>query len=56
MDTITRQSVITLLNEDWAEYVARFQKLPSSAQAAFLEKQGYKRLADLLAHIAAWWK
>jgi hypothetical protein len=56
MDTITRQSVITLLNEDWAEYVARFQELPSSAQAAFLEEQGYKRLTDLLAHIVAWWK
>jgi hypothetical protein len=55
MDTITRQSVLDLLNGDWADYVSRFQGLSPAAQAAFLEKQGYKRLADLLAHIAAWW-
>ena len=56
MDEITRQSVLDLLSGDWADYVARFQALPPAAQAAFLEKQGYKRLADLLAHIAAWWE
>jgi hypothetical protein len=56
MDKITRQSVITLLNKDWADYVARFQSLASAEQAAFLEKQGYKRLTDLLAHIVAWWE
>jgi len=56
MDTITRQSVLDLLNGDWADYVSRFQGLSPAAQAAFLEKQGYKRLADLLAHIAAWWE
>jgi hypothetical protein len=56
MDTITRQSVLDLLNGDWADYVSRFQGLSPAAQAAFLEKQGYKRLADLLAHIVAWWE
>ena len=56
MDTITRQGVLDLLNGDWADYVPRFQGLPPAAQAAFLEKQGYKRLADLLAHIVAWWE
>jgi hypothetical protein len=56
MDQITRQSVLDLLNGDWAQYVARFQSLSPEAQAAFLEKQGYKRLADLLAHIVAWWE
>ena len=56
MDKITRQSVLDLLAGDWANYIARFQSLPPAAQTAFLEKQGYKRLADLLAHIIAWWE
>jgi hypothetical protein len=56
MEPITRQSILDLLNSDWAEYVARFQNLSPEAQAVFLERQGYKRLADLLAHIAAWWE
>ena len=56
MDTITRQSVLDLLAGDWADYVHRFQALPPAARAAFLEQQGYKRLADLLAHIVAWWE
>jgi hypothetical protein len=55
-DRITRQSVLDLLNGDWADYVPRFEGLSPAAQAAFLEKQGYERLADLLAHIAAWWE
>ena len=56
MDTITRQNVLDLLAGDWADYVPRFQALPPAARAAFLEQQGYKRLADLLAHIVAWWE
>ena len=56
METITRQSVLDLLAGDWADYVPRFQALPPAARAAFLEQQGYKRLADLLAHIVAWWE
>jgi hypothetical protein len=55
MGNITRQNTLELLNGDWAGYVARFQILSPDAQTAFLKKQGYKRLADLLAHIAAWW-
>ena len=56
MDTINRQNVLDLLSRDWAEYVACFQALPPAAQAACLQQQGYKRLADLLAHIVAWWE
>jgi len=55
MESITRQSVLDLLAGDWAEYVPRFQALSPDAQAAFLQQQGYQRLADLLAHIVAWW-
>jgi hypothetical protein len=56
MDEITRQNVLTLLSDEWGNYVSQFKNLSTEAQAAFLEKQGYKRLADLLAHIAAWWE
>jgi hypothetical protein len=56
VETITRQSVLDLLAGDWADYVPRFKALPPAARAAFLEQQGYKRLADLLAHIVAWWE
>ncbi len=56
MDKITRQGVLDLLSGDWADYVPWFQGLSPAAQAAFLEKQGYERLADLLAHIVAWWE
>ena len=56
MDVITRQGVLDLLERDWAHYVDRYQHLPAAGQALFLEKQGYKRLADLLAHIVAWWE
>jgi hypothetical protein len=56
VEKFTRQSVLDLLNGDWADYIRRFQDLPPAARAAFLEKQGYKRLADLLAHIVTWWE
>lgn len=56
METITRQSVLDLLSGDWADYVPRFQALSPSDRAAFLQQQGYKCLADLLAHIVAWWE
>jgi hypothetical protein len=56
MNVITRQSVLDLLVGDWADYVDRFQHLPGAGQALFLEKQGYKRWVDLLAHIVAWWE
>jgi hypothetical protein len=56
METIDRKKVIRLLTEDWANYVPRFQALPAEAKAAFLQKQGYKDLTGLLAHIVAWWE
>jgi hypothetical protein len=56
VEPITRQSVLDLLAGDWAEYVACFQALAPAGQADFLQQQGFKRLADLLAHIVAWWE
>jgi len=56
METISRQTVLEVLDNGWGNYVSNFQRLSPDAQAAFLKKQGYKRLADLLSHIAAWWE
>lgn len=51
-----QQNVLNLLQGDWAEYVGSFRRLPPDAQASFLARQGYARLADLLAHVTAWWQ
>jgi hypothetical protein len=54
-EMLDRQDVLDLLMGEWAGYVAQFQSLSPAAQAAFLQDQGYQKLADLLAHIVAWW-
>jgi hypothetical protein len=54
--TDTRRQVLTVLQNEWATYVERFQRLSPEERSAFLEKQGYSRLADLLAHIIGWWE
>lgn len=52
----TRDQLIAGLQDNWGELVARFHRLPPSAQGAWLAQQGYARLADLLAHVIAWWE
>ncbi len=56
MTSLTRGQVLATLQGEWGTYVKRFQALAPQAQAAFLERQGYARLADLLAHVIAWWE
>lgn len=56
MDTISRDQFVTRLTDSWQLYVSRFQQLSPAEQAAFLQKQGYARFGDLLAHIIAWWQ
>jgi intracellular sulfur oxidation DsrE/DsrF family protein len=56
MEKIARQNVLAVLTKEWGNYVSKFQGLSPEAQAAFLKKHGYQRLADLLAHIGAWWE
>jgi hypothetical protein len=55
MTELIRQQVLAALQNDWATYVERFRRLSPEAQAALLTRQGYVRLADLLAHVCAWW-
>ena len=56
MVALDRQKILSALQEDWGLYVQRFRQLDPEAQSAFLAQQGYKRFADLLAHVMAWWQ
>ena len=55
MTEAIREQVLAALQNDWAAYIECFHCLAPEAQAAFLAGQGYARLADLLAHVIAWW-
>lgn len=56
MAKLTRELVLDALENGWGTYVERFHALSLAAQSAFLARQGYARLADLLAHVIAWWE
>jgi hypothetical protein len=56
MTELTREEIISALQDGWGTYVERFEHLSSEAQAACLARQGYARLADLLGHVIAWWE
>ena len=56
MAEVTREQTLDALQNSWATYIDRFHTLPLEAQEEFLEKQGYARFADLLAHVTAWWE
>lgn len=47
---------IDTLQREWGEWVRRFQALPAEEQAAFLQRQGFARFRDLMAHVLAWWE
>jgi hypothetical protein len=55
MPDLTREQLLHTLQHGWGTYVERLRRLSPEAQAALLAKQGYARLADLLAHVVAWW-
>jgi len=56
MDSLTRRQVLENIQNEWGTYVERYHSLSAQAQAAFLARQGYARLGDLLAHVIAWWE
>ena len=56
MAELTREQVLDALQNGWGTYMQRFHSLSPAAQSAFLAQQGYARLADLLAHVIAWWE
>lgn len=56
MEKITLNQIVQTLEEGWRDYVQQFQGLSPEEQAAFLKKQGFASLHDLLAHIIGWWE
>jgi hypothetical protein len=56
MDKRTRGEFIDRLENSWQNIVERFDAFSPDEQAAYLAQQGYTRLADLLAHVVAWWQ
>ena len=56
MEKRTRSEFIDRLENSWQNIVERFDALSTDEQAAYLAQQGYTRLADLLAHVVAWWQ
>lgn len=51
-----RDQLIASLQHEWGTLAGRFHRLPPPAQEAWLAQQGYARLADVLAHVIAWWE
>ena len=48
--------ILDMLQREWGAYAESFHNLTAEEQKAFLEKQGFPRFRDLVAHIVAWWE
>ena len=48
--------VLDMLQREWVQYPERYQGLNAEQQNAFLQKQGYARFRDLIAHVIGWWE
>lgn len=54
--TLSRFLPMDLLENEWAEYVADFNRLDEEKKRGFLSEQGFANFHDLLAHIIGWWE
>lgn len=54
--TLSRFQTVSVLENEWAEYIDNFNKLDAEKQNEFLAKQGFGNFHDLLAHIVGWWE
>jgi hypothetical protein len=48
--------VLDTLEREWGAALESFQALPQEQQKVFIDKQGFARPRDLVAHIIAWWE
>ena len=53
---LSRFMVIDLLENEWAAYIADFNRLEAEKQKEFLAQQGFETFHDLLAHVIGWWE
>jgi beta-glucosidase len=56
ISSLDKTKVLAQLQNNWGQYVKSYQQMDLDSRQAFLSKQGYRRFADLLAHIIKWWK
>jgi hypothetical protein len=56
MTKVTIQQLLDALQTGWEQYIPGFTHLSPAEQSAFLQRQGFPRFHDLLAHICAWWE
>ncbi|MBI4761944.1 MAG: ClbS/DfsB family four-helix bundle protein [Chloroflexota bacterium] len=53
---LSRFLVADMLENEWAEYLANFQRLDEAKKKEFLSKQGFANFHDLVAHVIGWWE
>jgi hypothetical protein len=53
---LSRFMVLDMLENDWATYIADFNRLDADKQKEFLSKQGFETFHDMLAHVIGWWE
>ena len=53
---LSRFQTLSVLENEWAEYVENFNKLDLEKQKEFLSKQGLESFHDMLAHVVGWWE
>jgi hypothetical protein len=56
MPAVTRKELIDTLNREWGTYVERYRNFSKEGKMRFVQKQGFARFGDLLAHFIAWWE
>ncbi|MBA4384239.1 MAG: hypothetical protein C0410_05855 [Anaerolinea sp.] len=56
MEEFSKDEIVKCLKKQWGSYVEHYDKLSADEKQKFLAQQGYLRLGDLLAHVAAWWQ
>lgn len=53
---VTSEEITHCLTTEWDMYLEEFEQKTDAEKQAFLVRQGYPRLAELLAHFTAWWQ
>ena len=48
--------VLDMLEREWEGYPGGYRSMPEEEQTTFLDKQGFPRFRDVVAHIIAWWQ
>jgi hypothetical protein len=53
---LSRFLVVDMLENEWATYIADFQRLDGDKKKEFLSKQGFENFHGLVAHVIGWWE